>query len=182
MPCVHRVVKRCSLGFASLCGDPALWQKENPSKNPRGSSSVVRELEAAKASLTHTHHTPTYAHTTLLKQYHVVLEPFVPSLCPVRKEMRVDVCGGRDPSQQTMSWLKRGFFLLSLWSLLVRCKFTWPFNSSPHKLLSFIQRLLFGHIRRHCCPGLSNWLCLMVLWLIMWKTPGHNNTSRGNMP
>lgn len=178
MPCVHRVVKRCSLAFASLYGDPALWQKENPSKNPRGSS-VVSELEAAKTSLTL--HTDTHTHTTLLKQYHVVLEPFVPSLCPVCKEIWVDVCDGRDPSQQTMSWLKRGFFFFSLWSLLVRCKFTWPFNSSPHKLLSFIQRLLFGHIRRHCCLGLSNWLSLTALWQIMWKTPGHNNTLCGNM-
>lgn len=101
-------------------------------------------------------HTYTHTHTALLKQYHVVLDPFVLSLCPVCKEIWADVCDGRDPSRQTMAWLKGGFFLFSLWSLLVRCKFTWPFNSSPHKLVSFIQRLLLGHIRRHCCPGLSN--------------------------
>lgn len=104
-------------------------------------------------------HTRTHTHTdsltcTLLKHHHVVVDlPFVPSLCPVCKEIWVDVCDGRDPSQQTMSRLKRGFFLSSLRSLLVRCKFTWPLNSSPHKLLSFVQQLLFGHIRRHCCLG-----------------------------
>lgn len=82
--------------------------------------------------------------------------PFVPSLCPVCREIWADVCDGKDPSQQTMSRLKRGFFFFSLRSLLVRCKFTWPFNSSLHKLLSFVQRLLFGHIRRHCCLGHSS--------------------------
>ena len=115
--------------------------------------------------------------------------PFVPSLCPVCKEVWVDVCGGSDPSQQTMSRLKRGFLLFSLRSPLVRCKFTWPFNSSPHKLLRSVQRLLFGHIRRHCCLGHSSgmlssgvyvrrpFLNGSVSWRIMWKTPGHNNNT-----
>lgn len=84
-------------------------------------------------NITHTH---SIAHTHT--EYHVVRDPFVPSLHPVCREIWVDVCGGSDPSQQTMWWLKSRFLLFSLRSLPVRCKFTWPFNSSPQKLLSFV--------------------------------------------
>lgn len=123
--------------------------------------------------------------------------PFVPFLCRVCKEIWVDVCDGRDPSQQTMSGLKRGFFLFSLPSLLVRCKFTWPLNSSPHKLLSFVPQLLFGDIRRHCCLGHSWGMLSLGVYVrrpfltgsacssfdtSCEKTPGqNNNTLCGNM-
>lgn len=107
--------------------------------------------------------------------------PFVPSLCPVCKEIGVDVCDGRDPSQQTMSRVKRGFFLLSLRSLLVRCKFTWPFNSLSTQAVEFCSAASVRAYKEALLPGSQRraakfrslrkkaFLAGSVSWQIMWK-------------
>lgn len=139
-------------GCLSLFSSPTFnvrFQGKKCIQKPQGFSVVsLRQLDLGKVKDTH---------YTLRDPESCCCGPHLSlSLCPVVKEIWAHVNDGTDPSRETMWRLKGGFFLFLLPGLLVCWKFTWPFISPLHKLLSFVQQLLFRRISWLCCLGQSS--------------------------